>query len=43
MLGAFAGLGFAFVSEFSAQGLSTPESVERRLRLPVLTTIALKK
>ena len=43
ILGALAGLGFAFASEFSAQGLSTPESVERRLRLPVLTTIALKK
>jgi uncharacterized protein involved in exopolysaccharide biosynthesis len=43
LLGAFAGLGFAFVTEFSAQGLSTPESVERRLRLPVLTTIALKR
>ena len=37
------GLGFAFVSEFSAQGLSTPESVERRRGLPVLTTISLRR
>ncbi len=29
--------------EFSAQGLSTPESAERRLGVPVLTTIALKR
>jgi uncharacterized protein involved in exopolysaccharide biosynthesis len=43
MLGAMAGLGFAFAAEFSAQGLSTPESVERRLGVPVLTTIALKR
>jgi uncharacterized protein involved in exopolysaccharide biosynthesis len=43
ILGALSGLGFAFASEFSAQGLSTPESVERRLRLPVLAAIALKK
>ena len=43
ILGAFAGLGLAFVAEFSAQGLSTPGSVERVLGLPVLTTISLKR
>jgi polysaccharide biosynthesis protein PslE len=43
LLGALAGLGIAVVSEFSAQGLSTPGSVERALGLPVLTTIALKR
>ena len=43
ILGVFAALGLAFASEFSAQGLSTPESVERRLGVPVLTTIALKR
>jgi tyrosine-protein kinase Etk/Wzc len=43
VLGALAGLGLAFVTEFSAQGLSTPGSVERVLGLPVLTTISLKR
>jgi uncharacterized protein involved in exopolysaccharide biosynthesis len=43
ILGAIAALGIAFVSELSAQGLSTPGSVERALGLPVLTTIALKR
>jgi uncharacterized protein involved in exopolysaccharide biosynthesis len=43
ILGALAGLGIAFVTEFSAQGLSTPGSVERVLGLPVLTTISLKR
>jgi len=43
ILGALAGLGIAFVTEFSAQGLSTPGSVERLLGLPVLTTISLKR
>jgi len=42
VLGAFAGLGYAFFSEYTSQGFSTPEQVERRLGLPVLTSIALK-
>jgi uncharacterized protein involved in exopolysaccharide biosynthesis len=42
VLGAVSGLGFAFFSEYSAQSLSTPESAERRLGLPVLTTIKYK-
>ena len=41
--GAFAGLGLAFLSEHLSQGLTTPDSVERRLGLPVLTTISLKE
>ncbi len=43
VLGAVSGLGFAFFSEYSSQGLSTPESVEKRLGLPVLTTVSYKK
>lgn len=43
ILGAVSGLGFAFFSEYSSQGLSTPESVEKRLGLPVLTTVSYKK
>lgn len=43
ILGAVSGLGYAFFSEYTSQGLSTPESVEKRLGLPVLTTIAYKK
>jgi uncharacterized protein involved in exopolysaccharide biosynthesis len=43
LLGAVAGLGYAFFSEYSAQSFSTPEQVERRLGLPVLTSIALKE
>ena len=42
-LGALAGLGIAFVAELSAQGFSTPGSVERALGLPVLTTISLRR
>lgn len=41
--GAFTGLGLAFISEHLSQGLTTPDSVERRLGLPVLTTISLKE
>jgi uncharacterized protein involved in exopolysaccharide biosynthesis len=41
--GAFSGLGLAFISEHLSQGLTTPDSVERRLGLPVLTTISLKE
>ncbi len=43
LLGSVASLGIAFVTELSAQGLSTPGAVERALGLPVLTTIALKR
>ena len=40
--GTFSGLGLAFISEHLSQVLTTPDSVERRLGLPVLTTISLK-
>jgi uncharacterized protein involved in exopolysaccharide biosynthesis len=43
ILGAVSGIGYAFLSEYISLGLSTPESVEKRLGLPVLTTIAYKK
>lgn len=43
ILGATSGLGYAFFSEFTSQSISTPESLEKRLGLPVLTTVALKK
>jgi uncharacterized protein involved in exopolysaccharide biosynthesis len=39
ILGAVSGLGIAFFNEYSSQSLSTPESAERRLGLPVLGTI----
>ena len=39
ILGAVSGLGLAFFNEYTNQGLSTPESAERRLGLPVLGTI----
>jgi uncharacterized protein involved in exopolysaccharide biosynthesis len=42
ILGAVSGLGFAFFKEYTGQGLSTPESAEQRLGLPVLATVALK-
>lgn len=35
-------LGFAFMAEYFSQVLSTPERAERRLKLPVLTTISHK-
>ncbi|TFH31986.1 MAG: hypothetical protein E4G97_03265 [Deltaproteobacteria bacterium] len=40
--GTFSGLGLAFISEHLSRGLTTPDSVERRLGLPVLTTVSLK-
>jgi uncharacterized protein involved in exopolysaccharide biosynthesis len=43
ILGAVSGLGYAFFSEYVSQGFSTPESVEKRLGLPVLTTISYKE
>jgi len=42
ILGGLAGLGLAFFSEYTSQGLSTPESAERRLGLPVLGTVPFK-
>jgi uncharacterized protein involved in exopolysaccharide biosynthesis len=42
ILGAVSGLGLAFFSEYTSQGLSTPESAERRLGLPVLASIPFK-
>ena len=43
ILGALSGLGLAFFKEYTAQSLSTPESVERRLGLPVLATVSYRK
>jgi len=43
LLGAFAAVGLAFFSEYIGQGLSTPESTERRLGLPVLVTVPVKR
>lgn len=43
IMGSFAGLGFAFFSEYLSQSLSTPESAERRLNLPVLAAVSYKK
>jgi uncharacterized protein involved in exopolysaccharide biosynthesis/uncharacterized protein YgiM (DUF1202 family) len=40
ILGLISGLGLAFISEHLSQGLSTPESAQKRLGLPVLTTIS---
>ena len=42
ILGAVSGLGLAFFSEYTNQGLSTPESAERYLGLPVLGTVPYK-
>jgi len=42
-IGTFLGMGLAFVSEHLSQGLTTPDSAERRLGLPVLTTVSLKE
>ena len=42
ILGGLTGLGLAFFSEYTCQGLSTPESAERRLGLPVLGTVPFK-
>ena len=43
LLGAFGSLGLAFFSEYTGQGISTPESAERHLGLPVLTSVSYKK
>jgi polysaccharide chain length determinant protein (PEP-CTERM system associated) len=39
VLGALMGIGLAFVSEFANQSFSNPDSVEKRLGLPVLAAI----
>ena len=42
-IGSFSGLGLAFVFEHLSQGLTTPDRVEKRLGLSVLTTISHRK
>lgn len=42
-IGSFGGLVVSFAAEQFSQGLSTPEGVEKRLGLPVLTTISIKE
>lgn len=42
ILGSVSGLGYAFLSEYTAQGLLTPEDAEKRLNLPVIATISNK-
>jgi protein-tyrosine kinase len=39
VLAALTGILYAFLAELAMQGMSTPESVERRLGLPVLATV----
>ena len=41
VLGAVLGLGFAFFSELTAQGLTTPDMAEKKLQLTVLASIPL--
>lgn len=41
-IGTFSGMGLAFILEHLSQCLTTPESVERRLGVPVLTSVSLK-
>ncbi len=43
ILGGLSGLGLAFFNEYTTQSLSTPESVEKRLGLPVLATVSYRK
>jgi polysaccharide biosynthesis protein PslE len=43
IIGALSGLGLAFFSEYTNQSLSTPESAEKRLGIPVLATFSYKK
>ena len=43
LIGIISSLGFAFFSESKSQKFSTPESVERRLGLPVLATLLHKE
>ena len=43
ILGAVSGLGLAFFSEYTSEGLSNPERAERHLGLPVLGTVPYKE
>jgi uncharacterized protein involved in exopolysaccharide biosynthesis len=43
LLGAFAAVGLAFFSEYISEGLSTPESAERRLGVRVLVAVPVKR
>jgi len=43
ILGAVSGLGLAFFSEYTNEGLSTPEGVERHLGPPVPGTVPYKE
>jgi uncharacterized protein involved in exopolysaccharide biosynthesis len=43
LFGAFVAVGLAFFREYIGQGLSTPESTERRLGLPVLVAVPVKR
>jgi uncharacterized protein involved in exopolysaccharide biosynthesis len=43
ILGGTAGLGAAFFSEYTSQGLITPERAERQLGLPVIATVPYKR
>lgn len=43
LFGAMSGVGLAFASEYSAQGLSSPESARKRLGLPVLLSLPYKE
>ena len=43
VLGAVSGIGFAFLSEYMSNGISTPKNAEKRLGLPVLTTVSYKQ
>ena len=41
-LGAFSGIGLAFLFEYLGHGISTPREVENRLGLPVIATVSYK-
>ena len=43
LLGAVAGVGYAFLAEYYSQVLSTPEGAEKRLGLPVLASIGYRR
>lgn len=43
LFAAVCGVGYAFICQYASQGLSTPEALEERLGLPVLTSIELKR
>ena len=43
ILGLVSGIGYAFLSEYYSQGISTTANVEKRLDLPVLATVPYRK